>query len=583
MIPVPISNYIDVTNQLCSEMVAASADSDSQCRISKLGNRLQALAKESPDDETWRALSNACNYHMNGSGPLAHGPYAPMFVFPEGEQHVSVFPTPLDRVEPDMLDVWVECANDDTLHPMPRARLADLLWVRKHGDRGKWINVAVDAYTTCAAIPEVHIVERGNMLARAVAICEESNNQDPERKEAALTALADLARTVIDSDSDSFGVVGRALIALIDAGYRCDDLLTDAMRKYGADPNRASDLRVLAMKAMPADRDRLQAERIEAFESAADQVTGLLRVSLLENARSVAAATGNSEEVDRLNGLIQRTDIESDMELVEVSHAFDVETIQGLAEVITGHDALSDALDRFADGLTPDLSDERMEQLLTENFDVAPFRALSGLMRFTPDGLVVSLPSGSEERKLADIGHERAFLIPAEVAPAGHEVLRSLDKRYGMCAPNLAACFSDPVMPKTAVDKIVLAHRHFQAGEHHSAVSVLWPAIEQIARSICLAYGLPIASREPSSYPRTRSLGKMLEDLAGHIDEKYAIYLDAALVDEWALNLRNLYAHGHPTTVSDDMSYVILFHVVCVLRLVLLDTQHMSRGGQTET
>ena len=158
-------------------MVAAGADSDIQCRVSKLGDRLQALAKESPDDETWRALSNACNYHMNGSDPLAHGPYAPKFVFAEGEQHVSVFPTPLDRVETDMLDVWVECANEYTLHPMPRARLADLLWVRKHGDRGKWINVAVDAYTTTAAIPEVHIVERGNMLARAVAICEESNNQ----------------------------------------------------------------------------------------------------------------------------------------------------------------------------------------------------------------------------------------------------------------------------------------------------------------------------------------------------------------------------------------------------------------------
>ncbi len=270
MTPVPIANYIDVTNQLCSDMVTASADSDLQCRISKLGDRLQALARESSEDETWRALSYACNYHMNGSGPLAYGPYAPMFVFPEGEHHVSVFPTPLDRVETDMLDVWVDCANDDTLHPMPRARLADLLWVRKHGDRGKWINVAVDAYTACAAIPEVHIVERGDMLARALAICEESNNQDPQRKQAALTALADLARTVIDSDSDSFGVVGRALVALIDAGYRCEDMVTDAMRKYDVDPYRASDLRAIAMRADTADKARLQAERIEAFENAAD-------------------------------------------------------------------------------------------------------------------------------------------------------------------------------------------------------------------------------------------------------------------------------------------------------------------------
>ena len=539
--------------------------------MSKLGGRLQDLAKESPDDETWRALSYACNYVMNGLGrDFAYGPYGPRCVFLEGEQTVSVFPAPLGRVESDMLDVWASCANDEALHPIPRARLADLLWVRKHGDTGKWINVAVDGYMAGAAMLEVHIVERGKMLARAVAICQESNNQDPRRRETALTALAELAQKVVNSTRDSFGVVGRALIALIDAGHPCEEILTAAMRKYDGNPNRASDLRVLAMKASPdkADRQRLQAERIKAFEDAADQVDGLLRVSLLENARSVASSTGNSKEVDRLNELIQRTDINSDVESVEVSHTFDAETLQGLAEAIAGDDTLSDALDRFADGLTPDLSDERMEKLLTENFDVAPFQALSGLMRITQDGLVVSLPSGSEERKLADIGYERAFLIPAVVAPAGHEPLRSLDKRYGMCEPNLVACFSGPVMPKAAVDKIVLAHRHFQAGDHHSAVAVLWPAIEQIMRSICLAHGLPIASRETSSYPRTRSLGKMLEDLADHINEKYAVYLDAALVDEWALNLRNLYAHGHPADMDDSMAYVILFHIVCVLRVI---------------
>ena len=60
----------------------------------------------------------------------------------------------------------------------------------------------------------------------------------------------------------------------------------------------------------------------------------------------------------------------------------------------------------------------------------------------------------------------------------------------------------------------------------------------------------------------------MLEDLADHINEKYAVYLDAALVDEWALNLRNLYAHGHPADMDDSMAYVILFHIVCVLRVI---------------
>ena len=212
---------------------------------------------------------------MNGSGPFACGPYALMWVPPEAD-HYSVFPVPLGRVEPGMLDAWAVYANEEALHPIPCARLADLLWVRRHSDRGKWIKVAVEAYTVAAAIPEVHIVERGNMLARAVAICQESNNRDTQLTTVALTALAELAQESNTSTRDDFGVVARALIALIDAGCPCEGILTDAMRKYDADPYRASDLRALAMKTSPdeADRARLQAERIETFESAAGQVDG---------------------------------------------------------------------------------------------------------------------------------------------------------------------------------------------------------------------------------------------------------------------------------------------------------------------
>ena len=40
------------------------------------------------------------------------------------------------------------------------------------------------------------------------------------------------------------------------------------------------------------------------------------------------------------------------------------------------------------------------------------------------------------------------------------------------------------------------------------------------------------------------------------------------LVEGWALNLRNAYAHGHPPNLDHTIAYSILFHVVCVLRLI---------------
>ncbi len=561
-------NYIDVINQLCSELAEESAESGGRFTTSRLGDRLQEFAKES-DDLVWQALSHACNYHLGDGGPFAYGPYEPMFVISNGDDQYSVFPVPLDQVGTDLLDIWAANASDEAMHPMPRARMADLLWVRRHGDRGKWIKVAVGAYTAAAAIPEAHVVERGKMLGRAVAICQESRNQDANLKAGALAALAGLANESIDSPIDSFGVVGRALIALIDAGYPCEAILADAMRKYDSDPWKASDLRALAIKASPdqATQRQLQAERIEAFESASDLSAGTRRVSLLEHARSIASSVDDRREVERLNGLIQRTDIQGDMKRVEVSTAIDEEDIRTAIKPITGDDTLSEALDRFAQHLTPNLSAEAMEHTVGELAQAAPLQTLIGRVHFGPDGTAVSLPSGSAERHLADIGQQRAQEIVFSAGLFGQPVLHDLDKRYGMGPLSLAACFS-PAIPQEAADTIIAAHERWQARDNRSAVALLWPAIEQTARSVCLAHGLTTASRKSTSFSQTRSLGELLEDLAPHIDDNYARYLDAALVDGWALNLRNLYAHGHTPSVDHGIAYGILFHTICVLRQI---------------
>lgn len=566
---------------MCSELAELNAQGDRPFITSKLGDRLQELSKESPGDQVWRALSYACNYHLGGSGPFAYGPYAPMFVLPKDGDQYSVFPTPLDRIESDVLGVWAAHASVEEMHPMPRARIADLLWVRKYGDRAKWIKIAVGAHMMAAAIPEVHMVERGEMLGRAVAICQESGNQDSKLRADALTALAELAEESISSTDERFGVVARALMTLMGAGYPCEALLAAAMRKYDSDPWRASDLRALAIKASTGQHEqrRLQAERIEAFENTADQALGLRRVALLENARSIASSIGDHGEVERLNGLIQRTDVEGDMKSVEFSAAIDEDVMRTVFESIVGDDSLSEALDRFAQYLTPNLSDEVMEQIMSEIAQTAPLQTLIGRVAFGPDGTAVSLPSGSPERRTADIGRHRAQKIVCSAGLLGQPVLRDLDERYGMGSSNLIAGFG-PVMPQESVDAIVAAHERWQARDNRSAVALLWPAIEQIVRGLCLALGLTTASRQSASFPRTRTLGELLKDLAPHMDDTYATYLDAALVDGWALNLRNLYAHGHASGVDHGMAYGILFHIVCALRQISSSIQQKTRSDR---
>ena len=180
---------------MCADLARESAEGDSLCfTTDRLGDRIQDVAKGSPDDLVWRALSYACNYCLGGRGHFTFGPYSPMFVFPEGGDQYNVFPTPLDRVGPDVLEIWADYACAEELHPMPRARLADLLWVRLHGDIKTWITTAVEMNIQAGAIPEIEVSERGDMLARAVVIIKESNNQHKELQAEALTALVGLAR-----------------------------------------------------------------------------------------------------------------------------------------------------------------------------------------------------------------------------------------------------------------------------------------------------------------------------------------------------------------------------------------------------
>ncbi len=100
-------------------------------------------------------------------------------------------------------------------------------------------------------------------------------------------------------------------------------------------------------------------------------------------------------------------------------------------------------------------------------------------------------------------------------------VLHDLDERYDMCRSNLIARFG-PVMPLEAVDSIAAAHERWRSSDHRSAVALLWPTIEPIVRSMCPTRGLTTAARKSTSFPQTRPLGELLNDLAPHIDRNYA-------------------------------------------------------------
>ena len=563
LVVVPDNACTPVVNDVCAELSKVGEWPEVGLMVSDVGDRLGQL-DESPDEQASKALVVACQFglgYVDDEDPFSCGPYSPKAVLRQGDQ-ILASPLP-GEVGDEMLEVWAAYADDESLHPLVRARLADLLWVRKHSDRGRWAQLAIETYVE-SAVPEVWICERFDGLARAVDICREANRQDLMVEP--LDALAALAQEALDAPTDLYGPAASALIVLAHNGRPCAEMLDVAMGRYDSDPWRASELRALAIKtAKDSDtKRRLHEERIQAFEDEAGRSTGLRRIRLLQLAQDAARESGIKGEVGRLAGLIQSTDPRGDMEQIEVSTTIDQAEVQSGIDDIVGDDTLAQALTRFAELMAPDLDPERIDEQLARLAEAAPLQHIIGKIQIGPDNSVVHLPSGSELRREADRGGIARDKILWAFSIIGVPTLQAIHARYRVDRESLSTCLIGAGIPQSSADVAAASFERWAEGDYRSAVSALVLDVERMVRAICRAHGITIITSAADDAPGTRSLGPLIEDLAPHIETRYAQYLRSALVDKWSLNLRNRHAHGHGQ--PDQLDYAILFHIVCVLR-----------------
>lgn len=378
-----------------------------------LHNHLNEFAQEDPQDARLRALVDGCAYCLTNPGREdigADGPFGPMFVLPDDASgKVRVYPRPLGDVDDDVLGAWAELAADVSLHPLVRGRLADLLWVRRHQPTRRWFQTAVEAYVQVAGT-DTEIVEIDAGLRRAVAICDETNRSDLRHEP--LAALERLARRTLSADIDLYGVCGRALQTLAASGWPVSDLLKMALRTYGSDPRRKSELLEIAI-GVSRDGDeteRLRLEQIAAHEAAAEASTGLLRVSHLDTARQIATAAGLAQHEKRLTTMIERTDTTGDLHTVEATTEIDTAEIHAEAARIVGDDDLVSALLRFAQ-IVPTGDPEQSREFVTKLASEHPLRSLIARLEFGPEGGVTHKPADHQERIEDELGQYDATAI----------------------------------------------------------------------------------------------------------------------------------------------------------------------------
>lgn len=556
------NRYTHTVNESCARLAEGT---DERLRIGVVHDRLDELAKAEPADVMLRALADGCAYCLVNpdSGSLgAYGPFAPLIALPDGDG-VRLYPRFLGDVQEDTLDAWADCAADPSLHPLVRARLADLLWVRRHQPSRSWFKVAVQAYVQLEET-NVEFLDIGYGLQRAVAICTESNHSELRR--APLEALEQLVKRILDGDSDLYGVCGRAIHTLADEGWPFLDLLDTAINRYGSDANRNSELLDIAIGASQdaATVERLRLEQIAVHEAAAEASSGLLRVAHLDTARQIAAVGGLTAHENRLTAALERTDTADNLNTIEVTAEIDNALIDSDVARIVGNDGLLPALVRFA-AIVPTGDPEHSRAFVTELANKHPLMSLVTRFEFGPEGGVVRRPVGHEERVEHDLGQHDAQAITLFAELSGQRVLRALHDQHGPDLPPLLVDWfsSAPAASQEQAELISKAFRYWIDGDSATAGSVIADLIEPLVRGVCRQLGINVTRTDG----RVRTLGGLLRDLSSQLDPARARYLDAALVDPRSLNLRNRAAHGlDPET--PHYQFIVLFHIACLLTCV---------------
>lgn len=561
----PTGDYTAIVNQICDSLLERPEEDYNMITIH---HRLAQLAEEKLDDTILRALADGCAYffHYEGSDlPFSCGPYAPQFSM-QNEGQSYMYPNSLDQVLQEELDIWSAYASDKTLDPLVRSRLADLLWVRRQKHRPPWFEVAIQEFVKLAN-SEACILEREQASRRAVAICTETNR--PDLRSEPLGVLARIAEESIDSSEHMYGITWRALEVLALNHFPCSELLEAAFRKYDADPFEISGLRQIALSTT-SDKEkmeRLQRERIAAFETSARRSRGFLRLFRLQDAQALARDAGFTDDVSRLGLDIERCDLSDEWITTEIPVSLESEEVDTFVDLVVGSDSLLNALTRFS-VVVPIDQPEATEAAVLETERQFPLLARIEKLIIGQNNSFTQVSSDDPKRMDVARGERDAFAISMFACVFGKSALQTIHDRYKPDPQHVADCFRG-AFPHELAQRIALSYRHWADGDCESAVCVVVATLEPMVRHICTSLGINLTETRARAehMNEIRGLRSLLNDLESNLDPRLARYLKAALVDRLSLNLRNRLSHGLVTELTEPI-FVTLFHIACVFHRI---------------
>ena len=174
-------------------------------------------------DRTWDAVAAALAYYLReGVSPTTngwqgYGSFGPMWIAPVGDGRSNLYPAEPAKVPEETREVWRALAVVETLDPLVRGRICDLLWELSDGPRPyAYAEAAVSCHLEHSRRENAAPSGRDKSARRAAALAATLNNRDAALRVVARDRAAGVCQLVGQPPATSSSIVVSGLQALVD-------------------------------------------------------------------------------------------------------------------------------------------------------------------------------------------------------------------------------------------------------------------------------------------------------------------------------------------------------------------------------
>lgn len=507
-----------------------------------------------------------------------YGPFAPWI-----EMQGGVFPPPINTIGNDLLTDWASVLGK-AKNPVICSRLADLLWVRKWGERADlYARQAIDAYQVVSK-GEWTELERAYCLIRALNLSKEIN--DNERKTKTITSIIGFGYQELQPENPRPGVSLRlieALMKLPKSEIPCEvDVLLDlAIKVYEKDVWIVENILELMIKRGNAEKQKeFRLYQISRWVEEADKSEkGLLQLAHIEHALELARNYGFQDIADEMRRRIQSIpDEELGLKTISTKIEIPIEKIENYLNWFVDDRGWKESFNRFGFHSPPSGDYKKNIEEIEKQVRDYPIQFLATRVVYDEHKAPVRFGKSVDENKEIALANYEAMGIGlfSTFAP---DILQRIMKKHGFPPFNeLVEIFTTPIIPIDISESIAQAIKWYFDDEFDISAHLLVPRIENIIRIIAREVELPIIREPIGSTPGgVVQLGNLLTMLQDKIDESWRRYFYNLLVNPIGINLRNRICHGLiPKVGKEDAA--LLIHVVCNLRLIRVSKRYKPKN-----